>query len=130
VEHLVRFSTTEGREGHHYASDLDDALKFVERLRNTEEASEVRVYHLRQVPIEFRAYYRVEVKAGEAEAPAEADAAAAATPAPVAAPSGSSLIAELPAAEALVAPGTPIMPPAPAGPENENGSGRRLFARG
>ncbi len=62
MEHLVRFTTAEGRDGHHYAESLDAALAFVERLRNSEEASDVRVFRLREVPIEFRAYYKVEIR--------------------------------------------------------------------
>ncbi len=62
MEHLVTFKTSEGRDGTHTATSLDDALGFVERLRNTEEASGVRVYRMQEVPIEFRTYFKVEVK--------------------------------------------------------------------
>lgn len=88
MEHLVRFTTAEGRDGHHYAENLDEALKFVERLRNTEEASDVRVFRLREVPIEFRAYYKVEVRpadGGEDDALPEAPVPAAGDDAEVAA---------------------------------------------
>jgi hypothetical protein len=62
VEHLVRFTTSEGREGQHTAEALDDALRFVERLRNAEDIREVRVFRMQEVPIEFRTYYKVEVR--------------------------------------------------------------------
>ena len=65
MEHLVRFMTDEGREGTHTAASLEDALHFVERLRNSEGAGDVRVYRLREIPIEFKTYYRVEVRAGD-----------------------------------------------------------------
>jgi hypothetical protein len=71
VEHLVKFTTAEGREGQHVAEDLDEALRFVERLRNTEEVSGVRVFRMQEIPIEFRAYYKVELKSGEAAAEPE-----------------------------------------------------------
>jgi hypothetical protein len=72
VEHLVRFTTSEGREGQHAAEALDDALRFVERLRNAEDIREVRVFRMQEVPIEFRTYYKVEVRTPEADGPAEA----------------------------------------------------------
>ncbi len=65
MEHLVRFHTAEGREGHHAADSLEDALRFVERLRNTEDATNVRVFRMAEVPIEFRTYYKVEVRTSD-----------------------------------------------------------------
>lgn len=91
MEHLVRFTTTEGRDASHVTGSLDDAVRFVERLRNNEEASVVRVFRLQEVPISFKTYYKVELGTAEAaeeraEAPAERTpaqpAAAAAAPAP------------------------------------------------
>lgn len=73
MEYLVRFTSAEGREGHHNAEDLDTALQFAERVRNTEEATDVQVYRLQQVPIRFKACYKVEVEQGEAESGAPAD---------------------------------------------------------
>lgn len=73
MEYLVRFTSAEGREGHHNAEDLDTALQFAERVRNTEEATDVQVYRLQPVPIRFKACYKVEVEQGEAEAGAPAD---------------------------------------------------------
>ena len=61
MEHLVRFTTTEGRDAQHVAPSLDDALRFVERLRNNEETNAVRLYRLHEVPVAFKAYYRAEV---------------------------------------------------------------------
>lgn len=115
MEHLVRFTTAEGREGQHAAPSLDDALKFVERLRNNEEASEVRVFRMQEVPISFRAYYRVELTA---------DAATGDEPAPV----GDALESVPPVPAGVHPPlaATPI-----GHPDNgaTDGSGRRLFSR-
>ena len=66
MEHLIRFTTTEGRDAQHVAPSLDDALRFVERLRNNEEATVVRVFRLAEVPIAFKAYYRAELRPAEA----------------------------------------------------------------
>ena len=79
MEHLVRFTTTEGREAQHVAPSLDDALRFVERLRNNEEATVVRVFRLSEVPIAFKAYYRAELRpvdGAENHSPAATPAAA------------------------------------------------------
>lgn len=67
MEYLVRFTSAEGRDGHHSAEDLDSALQFAERVRNTEEASDVQVYRLQPVPIRFKACYKVEVEQGDGE---------------------------------------------------------------
>jgi hypothetical protein len=119
VEHLVRFTTAEGRDGHHYATGLDEALKFVERLRNTEATSEVRLYRLQTVPIEFKAYYKVELRVGDAEH-SEPDAAPArVAPMP-------------PAAAAVDGAAAPAAASAVPGPSEspDNGNPRRLFTRG
>lgn len=112
MDHLVRFTTAEGREGHHYADGLDAALSFVERLRNSEEASDVRVFRLREVPLEFRTYVKVEVRA-------EGDTAEESAPlAPV---------------EDLPEPGPrPLVAMAANDADGADGSaaGRRLFQRG
>jgi len=106
VEHLVRFTTAEGRDAQHVAPSLEDALRFVERLRNTEETSVVRVFRLQEVPIAFKAYYKVELRPS-VEEPVE-------VPTP----------AEGRAAQAPVA-------AAPAAAEGEAGEGsaRKLFSR-
>jgi hypothetical protein len=106
VEHLVRFTTTEGRDAQHVAPSLDDALRFVERLRNNEEANVVRLYRLQEVPVAFKAYYRAEVRPVD---PADA-------------------VAELsPAAEHTVAKAAEASPPEVDSPEQQ---ARKLFSRG
>lgn len=117
MDHLVRFTTAEGREGAHYADGLDDALRFVERARNSQEVSQVRVFRLHEVPIQFRAYYKVEL-AADAAPPLPGDAVASAA-----------AVADPGADRGVHAP-----VPAPAGAaEDEQASdtnGRRRFGRG
>ena len=69
MPHMVVFRSTEGKPGYHQADALDDAVKFVERLRNQENITEARIFRMEEVPIEFRTYYRVEVAAGEEPKP-------------------------------------------------------------
>lgn len=111
MEHLVRFTSPEGRDAYHQAANFDEALKFVERLRNNEGVDNVRLFRLHEIPLEFRAYYRVEVR------PDTAEVAAPETPS-VPPPAD-----EAPSDEAhLVA--------MPAGRDADGEAGRRLFGRG
>jgi hypothetical protein len=72
MPHMVVFRSSEGKPGYHQAESIDDAVRFVERLRNQENVTEARIFRMQEVPIEFRTYYRVEVgSAGdEVETPA------------------------------------------------------------
>lgn len=117
MEHLVRFTTSEGREGQHQAPSLDDALQFVERLRNSGEASDARVFRVQEVPISFRAYYKVELTAEPAPAGSPA-APADAQPAPDSAPG-----------TAVDAPPAPVQVTEVPAPDATEANGRRLFSR-
>ncbi len=57
--HLVRYRSLDGSERFEDVADLDVAVARVERLRNDEGVEQVWVY--REVPLEFRTYYRVAV---------------------------------------------------------------------
>src|SRR4051812_40040020 len=61
MPHMVIFRNAEGRPGYHQADGLEDAVRFVEHLRNVEEVSETRVFSMQEVPLEFKSYWRVEV---------------------------------------------------------------------
>ena len=78
MAHMVVFRSNEGKPGYHQAEALDDAVKFVERLRNQENVTEARIFRMQEVPIEFKTYYRVEVSAAPSEPAAEVPAAEAA----------------------------------------------------
>lgn len=74
MPHMVIFRDTEGRPGYHQAEGLEDAVRFVEHLRNEQEVSETRIFSMQEVPIEFKSYWRVEVAtaADEADRPVAA----------------------------------------------------------
>jgi hypothetical protein len=116
VEHLVRFTTTEGRDAQHVAPSLDDALRFIERLRNNEEANVVRLYRLQEVPVAFKAYYRAEVRPVDA-----AEGGAEPSPAPVGPATATKPVEARPAA-----PG----PASPADVDSPEQQARKLFSRG
>lgn len=69
MSHMVIFRSSEGKAGYHQADGLDEAVRFVERLRNSENVEQARIFKMEEVSFEYRPYFRVEVGAG-APAPA------------------------------------------------------------
>lgn len=65
MEHVVFHPGPDAAPAFRRFSSLDEAVRFVEHLRNTEGVDEVSVHMLTPVPLAFRAYYKVEVPAGE-----------------------------------------------------------------
>ncbi|HET7653272.1 MAG TPA: hypothetical protein VFK42_09560 [Acidimicrobiales bacterium] len=65
MTHMVIFRSPDGKPGYHQAETLEEAVGFVERLRNDDGVSDARVFRMDEVAIEFKVYYRVAV-AGEA----------------------------------------------------------------
>ena len=136
MSHAVHFRDANGAAQLEDVESLDAAIERVERLRNDEGASEVRVF--KEVPIEVRTYYRVAVvepSAGDAEvapAPAAAQDATAplltevpAPPAPIEPPSGAMVMSRPPMAAPDEAPAED------AAAEHAGGEHRRqLFSRG
>ncbi len=61
MEHVVFFPGPDGSPAFRRTTSLEDAVRFVEHLRNTEGVAEVSVHALSEVPLAFRAYYRVEM---------------------------------------------------------------------
>lgn len=61
MAHMVIFRRPDGKPGYHQADSVDDAVRFVEMLRNQEQVTDARIFRMEEVPIEFRPYYRVEV---------------------------------------------------------------------
>ena len=70
MEHVVFFPAPDGAPAFRRVASLDEAVRLVEHLRNVEGVSSVSVHALTEVPLAFRAYYRVEVPA-EAQVPAQ-----------------------------------------------------------
>ena len=94
MEHVVFFPAPDGSPAFRRVSSLDEAVRLVEHLRNVEGVSSVSVHALAEVPLAFRAYYKVEV---QAEA-----AAAHVPPQPVAEPVVEQVVEVEPAHEAPV----------------------------
>jgi len=105
---MVTFTSPEGRKGYHQVEDLDEALAFVERLRNSEGVSDAQVFRMEEVQFEIKQYYKVEVVG------AGGPAAAASVPpvvAPVSEQYGEAASSAPPAPEASVVGPEPVAAP-------------------
>jgi hypothetical protein len=67
MAYMVIFRRPDGKPGYHQADGVDDAVRFVEMLRNQEKVTDARIFRMEEVAIEIRAYYKVEVVAEEHE---------------------------------------------------------------
>jgi hypothetical protein len=66
VEHVVFFPGPDRAPAFHRVATLEEAVRLVEHLRNSEGITEVGVHPLgAEVPLSFRTYYRVEVPVPE-----------------------------------------------------------------
>ena len=83
MAHMVIFRRSDGKPGYHQADGVDDAIRFVEMLRNQEKVTDARIFRMEEVPIEIRTYYKVEVVPEESEMPAAAPVTPVAPVAPV-----------------------------------------------
>jgi hypothetical protein len=72
VEHVVFFPAPDGTPAFRRFGTVDDAARFVEHLRNVENVSGASVHAMTEVPLAFKAWYRVELPDSAAEAPAAA----------------------------------------------------------
>jgi hypothetical protein len=85
VEHVVFFPAHDGSPAFRRVASLEEAVRLVEHLRNVEGVNEVSCHTLTEVPLAFRAYYRVEVPVGaEQVLPVQEQPAAEVQPAVVA----------------------------------------------
>ncbi len=73
MQHMVIFGTSDGTPVYQQHDNLDAALKGVERLSNTDQAKDARIFEMHEVPIEIKTYFRVEVANRAAAVPAAVD---------------------------------------------------------
>ena len=91
MDHVVFFPAHDGSPAFRRVASLEEAVRLVEHLRNTEGVDQVGVYALTEVPLSFKAYYKVEMPESVAS---EAAPAADVVPVPVPMP-----VVEVPAQE-------------------------------
>lgn len=72
MDHVVFFPAHDGSPAFRRTASLEDAVRLVEHLRNAEGVDHVSVHALTEVPLAFKAYYRVEMSAQDAAATPEA----------------------------------------------------------
>ena len=82
MEHVVFYPTHDGSPAFRRLPTLDEAVRVVEHLRNVEGVAEVSVHALTEVPLMFKAYYRVEVPGAAAPAVSAEQAPPALSPEP------------------------------------------------
>jgi hypothetical protein len=128
---MVIFQTPGGSPGYNQFETLDEAVSFVEQLRNDQDVANARIFALEEIKFEFKPYFRVElqalnagsptpgapapIQAAPAVAPAPQAEAPAAAPVPQGAPAGAGAFNPVPEQPApAVAP--VAAPPAPAAP--------------
>lgn len=58
---MVQFTSGEGRPSHHVSDLLEDAVRFIERLTNSEGVNDARLFEMTEIPVEVKAYYQVQV---------------------------------------------------------------------
>jgi hypothetical protein len=61
MEHVVFYTGPDGSQAHRRLPSQEDAVRFVEHLRNEDGVADVSVFELTEVELSFRPYYRVEV---------------------------------------------------------------------
>lgn len=120
MSHMVIFQTPGGSPGYNQFDSVNEAVAFVEKLRNEQGIENARMFALEEIKFDIKTYYRVELQALNSGAGA---------PAGQAAPAGGEPRAfSAPQAQPAPAP-APQAQPAPA-PEPEAPAPRRgLFGR-
>ena len=132
---LVNFRSAEGKQGYHPADSLEEAVRFVEHLRNQERVVDARVWRLQEVPLEVKTYYKVEVMAKTEPAPVARSVEEEPRPEPVPVPALSGadtggVPAGLGSAPGgLTGPGAPGGSGGPGGPGGPNGARFGRFNR-
>lgn len=122
MSHMVIYRSVEGQPVFHQVESLEDAARHVETLRNAGQGGDARIFSMKEVKIEVKTYYRVEVasdddKPAPAAAPAPQAPAAAAPAGPVPAPAAAPAPAPAPVASAPAPAAAPASAPAAVKPE-------------
>ncbi len=114
-QHMVIFQNPSGDPGYNQFESIEDAVGFVEKLRNDQGIDSIRIFELDEVKFDLKPYYKVELQAlnagSSAPSPQPAPVAAAPAPAsPAPAPAAPAPPAPEPAPESS-SPASPFAPP-------------------
>ena len=69
VAHMVSYRDSEGKQSYHETAELNDAIAYVEHLRNDEAVEHARIYKMDELNFEYRPYFRVEIAGAASAAP-------------------------------------------------------------
>lgn len=116
-QHMVIFQNPDGHPGYNQFESVEEAVAFVEKLRNEQAIDSIRIFELNELKFDLKPYYKVQMQALNPGAPSRPSPTPAA---PTPSPSASS-----PAAAPTSAP--PAATPAPA-PSPGPGSASSPFA--
>ncbi|MCC6225821.1 MAG: hypothetical protein IT195_05380 [Microthrixaceae bacterium] len=126
MSHMVIFQTPDGNPGYNQFETLDEAVRFVEKLRNEQSVETARMFALEEVKFDFKPYFKVNldqpsVTAGSSTVPSSvvSTLASSVAPSPVVddeVPSGPSNGPSAPPVTPPVSPAPAFAPLAPSGP--------------
>lgn len=68
MSHMVIYRKLDGKPGFEQSDSLDQAIRFVERLRNDDGVESARIYRLEQVEFSFEPFFRVRVDGSDSGA--------------------------------------------------------------
>ncbi len=77
---MVIYRNADGSSGYEQVGAIDEAARFVERLRNDESIDQIRLFRMEEIKFAFRPYYKVELGIPERSAGTNGDTAAASPP--------------------------------------------------
>ena len=80
MSHMVIFQTPDGSPGYNQFETVEEAVDFVEKLRNDQSIENARMFALEEIKFELKPYFKVELQALN-RGPAEPQAQPAAAPA-------------------------------------------------
>ena len=117
MSHMVIYRSVEGQPVFHQVENLEDAARHVETLRNAGQGDDARIFAMKEVKIEVKTYYRVEVASDEAAGAAAPAAPAAPAAKPIAADTSNTVAAPAaaPADPPVAAAAPAAVKPEPAG---------------
>lgn len=61
MSHMVIFRSSDGKTGYHQAEALEEAVHYVERIRNADGVEQAKIFRLDEVRFEFRPYFHVQM---------------------------------------------------------------------
>jgi len=120
VSHMVIFKTPDGNPGYNQFEELDEAVSFVESLRNEQGVENARMFALEEVKFEFKQYFRVAI-----DPPMVGAGATRSTPAAVGSPPAPPAFVPAPsqtAPDSYSRPEPVFTPPAPSAPSYADSS--------